>query len=182
MPKGGARNKSGPARDLDSGRTERLKIALTDLPSGGFDGPAPEFPLPMIYRMTTYVDEDGQKVTEIDGRASSGFRDREVSIWHGLWRLPQAVAWEREPWRHETLAEMFRLKTAIEIEPDKSAALVGQLHRYRDQVGLTDAGMRFNGWAIKHDEMSKRRSGPVAVADDEDDPRDRLAADDAAEA
>ena len=29
-----------------------------------------------------------------------------------------------------------------------SAALVAQLHRFRDQLGLTPAGLRDNGWRI----------------------------------
>ncbi len=174
MPRGGARNKSGPARDLDSGRTERLKIALTDLPASGYDGPIPEFPIPVTTRYET-VFEDGKPYREKDQSATEVFRDREVSIWHTIWRTPQAVAWEREPWRWETIAEYCRAKTVFEFEPDKAAAHLAQLHRYRDAIGLTDAAMRFNGWAIKHDEVGVRRAGPRAVHDDEDDERDRLA-------
>jgi hypothetical protein len=54
------------------------------------------------------------------------------------------------------------LKTVVEFAPSASAALVGQLHRYRDQIGLTPAGMKENGWAIAADEVGvKRDEKPV---------------------
>ena len=76
------------------------------------------------------------------------------SIWAELWRTPQAWAWAREAWRWQTVAEFARFKARCEAEPN--AALIGQLHRYRDQIGLTPAGMKENGWAIAHDEVTPR--------------------------
>ncbi|WP_182354215.1 hypothetical protein [Flaviflexus huanghaiensis] len=36
----------------------------------------------------------------------------------------------------------------VEDDAARSAALIGQLHRYRDQLGLTPGGMRDNGWTF----------------------------------
>lgn len=176
MPKGGARNKSGPARDLDSGRTERLGIVLTDLPAAGSGiVHVPEFPLPVTARYEI-VKEDKEVRREKDRGETEAFREREVDIWNSLWALPQGIAWEREPWRWYTIADYCRAQTVFETDPDKSAAFLAQIARLKDDIGLTSAGMRFLGWAVKHDEMSKRRgAAPVAVADEDDDPRDRMA-------
>ena len=65
------------------------------------------------------------------------------------------------------MAEYCRLKVCVELDPSASAALVGQLHRYRDQIGLTPAGMKENGWAIATDEVAEKRDSrpePAAAA------------------
>jgi hypothetical protein len=68
VPRGGARNRSGPAADPTSGRSERRGYKLTALPSEGFDGDVPDFPLPSA-------------------------SDRELEVWGILWTTPQACAW-----------------------------------------------------------------------------------------
>jgi hypothetical protein len=55
------------------------------------------------------------------------------------------------------VAEYCRLKVTVELDPGSNAALVGQLHRYREQIGLTPAGLRLNGWQIARDEVGARR-------------------------
>src|SRR5690606_25985695 len=75
MPSGGARIKSGPARDPHSGRTERAGITYTRLPAEGYTGKAPKFPLPEPTA-------------------------REHQVWRELWTTPQAAAWAKEKWRH----------------------------------------------------------------------------------
>lgn len=132
MSKGGARNRSGPQPDPSSERSERRGYTLTALPSEGFDGEAPEFPLP-------------------------GASDRELTIWLDAWTTPQACAWSLDRWRWQTVAEYARIKALCESEPN--ASLIAQLHRYRDQIGLTPAGLRENGWAIAADELVAKRQG-----------------------
>lgn len=130
MPRGGARNRSGPAADPLSERSERRSYTLTALPREGFRGEIPEWPL--------FVSED-------DG----GLHGIEVAIWEEAWRSPQACAWSMEGpavWR--IVAEMCRVAALVETDPSASASLITQLHRYRDQVGLTKAGMNLNGWAV----------------------------------
>src|SRR5690349_13469823 len=140
MAKGGARNRSGPQADPKSLRSAERGIVLTALPSEGFKGKAPEFPLPRIVRFYD-VFEDGKKRRESDSGATEYFRDRELEVWNECWRTPQAAAWSLESWRWPTIAEFCRLKTVVELEPDANASLVAQLHRFRDQIGLTPAGL-----------------------------------------
>lgn len=145
MPRGGARNRSGPRPDPLSGRSERRGLSLSALPADGFDGDAPEFPLP------------GNDL------ASGSFRERELAIWAEAWRSPQAAAWALESWRWPIIGEYCRLKMQVEVDPQASAALVGQLHRYRDQLGLTPAGLKENGWAIASAEVAVKRDVETAV-------------------
>ena len=153
MGSGGARNRSGPPADPTSGRSARRGLTFNSLPAEGRKGRAPAFPLPIL---RFYVEsEDGQVENK---PATTAFRQRELEVWREHWHLPQACAWEREPWRWETVAELCRLKTVVERNPDANAALVGQLHRYRDQVGLTPAGLRENGWVIQPDEVAAQRA------------------------
>lgn len=132
MASGGARNRSGPSVDPSSGRSDARGLSFEVLPSEGYSGKAPKFP-----------------------RAGS---DRVRELWVEAWKSPQAVAWAREPWRWPIVAEYCLLMEVVESEPGGTAALVGQLHRYRDQLGLTPAGLRENGWLVGHVEESPGRS------------------------
>lgn len=135
MARGGARNRSGPQRDPNSGRSERLKYQLTALPEGGYDGPVPEFPIPMM-------GEDEE------------LRQREIDLWWDAWRTPQACAWSMQPWRRRIIAQYCRIAAVVELTPAATAALISQLHRFRDQLGLTPAGLKENGWKIASDPVS----------------------------
>ncbi len=134
MPRGGARNRSGPQPDPTSARTERRGLTFTPLPPEGRKGKTPPFPIPAL------KDPQTRRVTPLAAR--------EKAIWRALWKTPQATVWENEPWRWRIIAEMCRVEASVELAHEPSAALIGQLHRYRDQIGLTPAGMRENGWQI----------------------------------
>lgn len=160
MPKGGARNRSGPSADPNSGRSDRRDFKLTALPSEGYAQPAPEFPLQPIVLFTEYfvgTGRDRAKVKDRDDGETESFRGREADVWAEAWRTPQACAWSLESWRWPIVAEYCRLKAAVEFDPTASAALVAQLHRYRDQIGLTPAGLKENGWAIASNEVAAKR-------------------------
>ncbi|WP_333810788.1 hypothetical protein [Timonella senegalensis] len=139
MSRGGARNRSGPQPDPLSGRSDARGFSLQALPNEGFRGDVPEFPLP-------FPDVEGIGV-------------RERQIWVEAWSFPQAAAWALEPWRWPVVAEYCRLKATVESNPAANASLVAQLHRFRDQIGLTPAGLKENGWAIAPVEV-----GPVVVS------------------
>ena len=128
MSRGGARVRSGPAPDPSSGRSEKRKYLLTVLPVDGYSGPVPKFPLP--------ADGDVKRAA------------REKALWRDAWRSPQACAWSMEAWRTRIVAQYCRVAAVVELDPSASAALVAQLHRFRDQLGLTPAGLRDNGWRI----------------------------------
>lgn len=161
MGSGGARNRSGPQVDPGSGRSDRRGYTLTALPSEGFGGVVPEFPLQPIVLFTEYftgMGRDRVKIKEQDDGETESFREREADVWTEAWTTPQACAWSMESWRWPIVGEYCRLKTIVEFDPSASASLVGQLHRYRDQLGLTPAGLKDNGWAIAADEVGAKRS------------------------
>lgn len=131
MPRGGARNRSGPQPDPESGRSEKRGVIVTALPANGYDGEAPEFPLP-------------------------GASKRELEVWRHAWTTPQAAAWSVEPWRWRTVAMWVRWSVRMEAD-DASAALGNVVVRFADQVGLTPAGLKENGWKIAADETAPKR-------------------------
>ena len=139
-----------------SGRSDRRNFTLTALPSEGFKDEVPGFPLPTATQYE-WVQEDKQRFRVPSVELTEAYRDRELEVWADAWTTPQACAWSVQSWRWTILAEYCRLKTVVEKSADTSAALVGQLHRYRDQLGLTPAGLKDNGWAIAVDEVADKR-------------------------
>lgn len=147
MARGGARNRSGPQADPTSGRSERRGVRLDALPAEGHKGRAPKFPLPDV-------------------------TDREQDLWAWAWKTPQAAAWSREPWRWHGVAMWVRTSVICE-GPDATAADKNGLHRFADQVGLTPAGLKENGWRIATDELAEKRAGEPEP-EQADDVRNRL--------
>lgn len=150
MARGGARNRSGPKADEASGRSDRRGFSLTALPSEGYDGPVPEFPLPEP-------------------------SERELEVWAQAWRTPQACAWAMpsEAWRQRTVALWVRTSVRCEA-PDAGAALLGQLHRFADQIGLTTAGLAEMGWKVAVDETAAKRVERQSEAARPTSSRDRM--------
>ena len=146
MPRGGARNRSGPTADPNSARSEKKKYTLTALPASGYEGPVPDFPIPP---------SEGMSEEQVE---------RERDLWWDAWRSPQACAWSMQAWRNRIVAQYCRISAVVELEPGRSAALVGQLHRFRDQLGLTPAGLRDNGWAIAEEKVKLQ---PIPDAQEE---------------
>ncbi len=72
---------------------------------------------------------------------------REVEVWREAWRSPQAVAWVSEPWRWRTVAMWVRWSVQMEL-PEASASLGNVVVRLADQIGMTPAGLKENGWQI----------------------------------
>lgn len=122
MARGGARNRSGPQPDPLSGRSDRRGLAFGSLPADGYFGAIPAFPLPEVSA-------------------------REQEVWEQSWRTPQADAWSRELWRHRTVALWVRYSVRME-DPEASAALGNVVQRLADQIGMTPAGLKENGWSI----------------------------------
>ena len=155
MSRGGARNRSGPPADPSSQRSERRGYSLTALPAQGYGGPVPDFPLP-------------------------GPSDRELEVWEQAWRTPQACAWSMpsESWRVRTVALWARLTVRCE-DPEASASLLGQLHRFADQIGMTTAGLAEMGWRVAVDEVARRaveKGAEQQMAERPASSRDRLKA------
>ena len=165
MGRGGARNRSGPAPDPLSERSERRGYRVSALPAEGFAGVVPEWPLPER-RVFVESFSDGQKIREIDEEATQDVVLRELELWEWVWRTPQACAWSMpaERWRWHSVAMWVR--TAVLCESSEAtAADKNSLHRFADQIGLTPAGLRENGWSVAADEVAERReSRPVPVS------------------
>ena len=156
MASGGARNRSGPAVDLGSARSERRGLKFMALPAEGWSGDAPDFPLPR--RAVFYVEGAGKDaVRMVDEAETARVAAREREIWREAWMFPQAAAWAQpsERWRWPTIAMWVRTYVLCESS-EATAADKGSLHRFADQIGLTPAGLKENGWAIAVDEVAAK--------------------------
>jgi len=164
MPSGGARNRSGPLPDPTSLKSAKRGISLTALPAEGYDGEIPPFPLPKIKVFDVYF-ADKQRVKEFNSDATVDRYNREIELWAQTWRTPQGAAWEREPWRWQTVAMYVRTMVVCE-SGDATAADKNSVHRFADQIGMTPAGLRENGWKIATDQVATKRAekSPAAAA------------------
>jgi hypothetical protein len=156
MTSGGARNRSGPQPDPNSLKSAKRGISLTALPAEGYDGEPPAYPLPKVAVYDVYF-EDKQRVKEFDAEATEARHGRELELWAWAWRTPQAAAWSMEPWRWQTVAMYVRTMVVCE-SGDATAADKGSIHRFADQIGLTPAGLRENGWKVAADQLAEKRA------------------------
>lgn len=156
MTSGGARNRSGPPPDERSGRSERRGYSLTALPSAGYRGRVPTWPLPdrVVYR---WESEEGRRFQVRDTEETELVADREKAMWRWAWRTPQACAWSMpsESWRLYTIALYVRTFVLCESS-EATAADKASLHRFADQIGMTPAGLAQMGWKIAIDEVAKK--------------------------
>ena len=162
MASGGARNRSGPQADPKSARSANRGLAFDELPSEGRKGEPPlEWPLG---RPAVFIErfENGKPVKELDEEATAEREEQEQALWAQVWTYPQAVAWEREPWRWNIVALWVRTFLVC-AGPEAKAADKSSLHRFGDQLGLTPAGLRENGWQIVRDQVSEKRSEKEAA-------------------
>lgn len=121
MPKGGARTRSGPAPDPTALRRERDAGEWTILPAEGREGATPDWPF----------EEQGV---------------REAVLWERLWRMPQALMWERYGQELEVALYVRRLAEAE--KPDSAVVLSTLVRQMADSLGLTTPGMRSNRWRV----------------------------------
>lgn len=146
MARGGARNRSGPQPDPKSGKSETRGLTFETLPAEGHKGYVPVFPLP-------------------------GVSEREQELWKKLWKTPQAAAWAQEKWRHHSVAMYVRVSVRAE-DRDAPSSVLAQLHRFADQIGMTPAGLKENGWTIAEAKApAERKARPQ-----EGEPKRRLRA------
>jgi len=116
--------------------------------------------------------ENGRPVKQMDWEASEERKRAEHDLWDQVWTYPQAVAWERERWRWNIVAMWVRTFLTAS-GPEAKAADKTALHRFGDQLGLTPAGLRENGWAIAHDEVAPRRADKGTESDSPSGKRER---------
>jgi hypothetical protein len=98
--------------------------------------------------------------------------DRERSLWLWAWRTPQAAAWAAEPWRWQRrhVGPDLRASARRGAAADKNS-----LHRFADQIGMTPAGLKMNGWKIASDQLAEKRA-EKAPAPSAPTARDRMRA------
>lgn len=162
MAKGGARNRSGPQANPTSLRSAERGIVLTALPSEGCSDEPPAFPLSAraVYR---WEHEDKRRFQVRDEDETTAVAERERELWAWAWTTPQACAWALEPWRWQTVAMWVRTFVVCESS-EATAADKGSLHRFADQIGLTPAGLRENGWAVARNEVAEKRTAKAPVS------------------
>ncbi|MCM6778044.1 hypothetical protein NDR87_30885 [Nocardia sp. CDC159] len=161
--------------DPKSGRSDRRGLTFARLPVEGYDGEVPEFPLMPRRVMRWEYGEKGARWQVVDAEATEFVQQREAELWGWAWRTPQAVAWAREPWRWQAVAHWVR--TSVICESDEAMASDrGSLHRFADQIGMTPAGLKENGWAIAADEVATARSEKKTKAPSSAPPERRLRA------
>lgn len=101
------------------------------MPAEGRQGRAPAWPLP--------------------GRMRVG----ELEAWRGLWRTPQAVAWERLGWTR-VVGRYCRVMVSAESNLDNK--LLAEARQLEDRLGLTPKSMRLLLWTIVGDTVAERRA------------------------
>lgn len=156
MTRGGARNRSGPKADPNSGRSDQRGYKLSALPAEGYDGQAPDFPL-LRHRVYRWEQDGKNRVQVLDVEATEEFAERESELWAWAWRTPQACAWSMpsEAWRINTIAMWVRTFVICETS-QATAADKNSLHRFADQIGMTTAGLAEMGWKVAVDEVAAK--------------------------
>lgn len=80
---------------------------------------------------------------------------RERELWNRLWKLPQAVMWER---LQQDLEVALYVRRLVEAESRQSPVNLSTLVRQMaDSLGLTTPGLRSNRWRIAADEVAAQR-------------------------
>lgn len=147
MPRGG-HSRSGPPPDAGSGRSDRRGYKLTALPSEGFVGEVPD--------LTEYL---------------VGPTERHEAVWQELWATPQACVWSNDRWRVPMVADLTRYIVRMDAD-DCPASYATAIRQLRDDLGLSTAGLKQNGWAIAADEVGAKAAERTKTA--RKSSRDRL--------
>jgi hypothetical protein len=118
-----------------------LAQPLMVLPQGGRRGKPPKWPLP-------------------------GVSGEEIDLWEQLWKLPQAVAWEKIG-SERVVARYCRLLAIAEMRESGAAAikgvagLLGEVRQLEDRLGLSPMAMLRLRWQISSDEVAEKRQERV---------------------
>jgi hypothetical protein len=123
MPRGG-HARSGPAKDPKSARSESRGFASAVLPAAGYSGRIPG--------LNRFLPQPTPRHRE---------------LWKELWSYPQACVWINEPWRYSVVAELVRLMSLTE-QADCAVGVWSAIRQRRDDLGLSTAGRRQEGWEI----------------------------------
>lgn len=121
----------GPLPKSADKRTRRNSATFETvmLPAEGRTGPVPRWPL--------------------SGRTPAG--------WKALWRMPQAIMWEKAGCVH-IVARMLRIRTLVE-DPmyleDITASALSELRLMEDRLGMSPKALRDLRWAIQEEQAEE---------------------------
>jgi hypothetical protein len=171
-------------------RRRNATVAMTKLPAEGRPGPAPAWPLGKLsavekdqvtakakMRQARRILDDPERSLSDRSSAQGRYDDAETALsvanvesrrlaaaeralWRRLWRLPQAVAWEREKYDRE-VAQYVRWKTLAEagdLHASKEARMLA------DRLGLNPAALLRLRWEVVADELGAARQERAAAA------------------
>ena len=175
MASGGARARSGPPKDPDALRRDRKSDAKwKTLPAAGREGPPPEWPLsgkaahipaltPSWIQQVEDEDEKQRLLDQVESEASALF-SRELEIWAGEWRRPQAVEWERNG---QALEVALYVRALVGAEaPNAKVTLRTLVKQHQEALGLSLPGLARNLWKIEEvdGDAEAERTEPKAKA------------------
>lgn len=170
----GGHARSGPPPNPDSARSDARGLKFTALPASGYAGEVPDFPLPKRVIVNTWTEGSGrdrEKRTERDDGATEATWERELALWSWLWTTPQACAWAQPSERWRLPAISMYVRTFVICEgAEATAADKGSLHRFADDIGMTPAGLRNNGWQIATDKLAEKRADKASEPEPEPAP------------
>ena len=171
----------GPApKPADRRARRNATFAMTPLPAAGRTDPPPAWPLPSNARlaaalesataMKAIVSQELAEEPRVRLRELGKLDERirllrrqlressrlEVAMWFALWRLPQAVMWERQGWTRE-VAQYARLKVLAELgdlDAQKEARQIG------DRIGVTPLALLRLRWEVVDGEAPSSTAPP----------------------
>ena len=115
------------------------RVGMTVLPASGRPGRPPKWPLA--------------------GRMFAG----ELAAWRELWKMPQAVAWERLA-LVRVVARYCRILVEAESYGDGADKARAEARQLEDRLGLTPKAMRSLMWVISDDEVGEKRDDKTGAA------------------
>ncbi|ALG06840.1 hypothetical protein [Kibdelosporangium phytohabitans] len=89
------------------------------------------------------LDSANERIRILDQQIDAQ-RDLEQSMWHQLWRTPQAFVWDQQRWLRE-VAQYVRHKVLAELG---SMADAKEARQWSDRLGLNPAAMLRNRWRV----------------------------------
>lgn len=169
-----------PKPDAQRRRTNAT-VAMTRLPAEGRSEPAPDWPLIPDVVLTTrhQLAQAKAESLELDleeamphertaiERKLDAAREKaaimaaqlreaqrlEEALWADLWRLPQAVQWERLSWTRD-VAQYVRHKVMAELGDMDGAK---EARQWSDRLGLSPMAMLRLRWEVVADEVTAKR-------------------------
>lgn len=94
--------------------------------------------------------------------------DAERTLWQRLWKLPQAVMWERLNLQPQVASYAI---TFVASTYETTASLKAVVLRMETELGISANGMNQLRWRIADDELADRRTAKPAVQTELEAPR-----------